>query len=223
MKLFFILLISASCAVNPSHAKVARQSPSAKTRRVVLVHGFREYVPSFFTMKRRLEKQGFECYVPRLLHPDGRGGLENLAMHLKQGIDKRFGDKEPISIVAFSMGGLVSRYYLQELGGSQRCANFITVATPHHGTKAAWLYPSKGAQQMRPGSRFLTELNQSQDQLGNIPITSYRTRLDLVILPTESSIWDHAENLEHPSLFHPLLLHSNPVISGIEQRLSRGN
>ncbi len=220
MKYTFYQIVSSICLASVSCAKNVEPGPPPKIPRVVLVHGFLETGNNFSTLKKRLEKRGFDCYAPRLLHTDGRGGLENLAAHLKKDIEAKFGTNEPINIVAFSMGGLVSRYYLQELGGAHRCNHFITVATPHHGTKAAWLYPSKGTQQMRPGSRFLSDLNQSQNRLGKIPVTSYRTRLDLIILPSSSSIWDRAENLEHPSLLHPLLLHSDSVIKGIEQRLS---
>jgi triacylglycerol lipase len=170
-------------------------------------------------LRKRLEKRGVEVFVPRLLHSDGRGGLEKLALHLKQDIDGKFGPDQPISIVAFSMGGLVSRQYLQNLGGASRCENLITISSPHNGTHAAWCYPSKGAEDMRPGSPFLTELQSTQDRLGKMPVTSYRTPMDLIILPATSSIWDRAENLEYPVIMHPLMLNSNKVLSDVERRL----
>ncbi|MEX1049058.1 MAG: hypothetical protein WED15_06000, partial [Akkermansiaceae bacterium] len=48
---------------------------------------------------------------------------------LKADIDAQFGTSEPISIVAFSMGGLVSRHYLQQLGGAARCDKLITISS----------------------------------------------------------------------------------------------
>ncbi len=207
-----LLLAGPSCAASP---------PAAPPRgeRVVLVHGFMENGMTFKMLQRRLEKRGCEVFVPRLRHTDGRGGLEKLALHLKLDIDEKFGPKQPISIVAFSMGGLVSRQYLQNLGGAARCENLITISSPHHGTKAAFLYPSLGAEDMRPGSPFLAELQRTQDRLGNIQVTSYRTPMDLVILPPASSVWDRAENLEYPVLLHPLMLNSNRVLTDIERRL----
>jgi triacylglycerol lipase len=124
------LLAGTSCTVNPPAAP-------PRVKRVVLVHGFLETGSAFKTLKKRLEKRGFECYVPRLKPSDGRGGLENVAARLKQDIDTKFGPKEPINVVAFSMGGIVSREYLQHLGGAARCENFVTISSPHHGTKAA--------------------------------------------------------------------------------------
>jgi triacylglycerol lipase len=188
--------------------------------RVVLVHGFLETGGNFDTLRKRLQKQGYECLVPRLRPSDGRGGLEGVAQGLKRDIDAAFGPSQPIAIVAFSMGGLVSRHYLQQLDGAPRCEKLITISSPHHGTRAAWLYPSKGAEQMRPGSDFLTGLSESESKLGNMPVVSYRTPMDLIILPPASSVWRRAENLEFPVLMHPLMLSSGPVLRDIERRLA---
>ncbi len=222
MKRKITKLLTALCLVGPSCASKPPAPITTQVRRVVLVHGFMETGSTLGNLKARLEKRGVECYVPRLNPSDGRGGLENLAAHLKQDIDAKFGPKQPISMVAFSMGGLVTRQYLQNLGGAARCQNLITVSSPHHGTKAAWLYPTKGAEEMRPGSPFLRNLQQTQDQLGKMPVTSYRTPMDLIILPPTSSIWDRAENLEYPVLMHPLMITSDKVIRDIERRLLDG-
>lgn len=219
MKLKLSRFLAALFLVAPSCCPKPPVAASPPTRRVVLVHGFMETGSTFKTLQRRLEKRGFECYTPRLLHNDGRGGLENLAVHLKQDIDAKFGPQEPISIVAFSMGGLVSRHYLQNLGGAARCKNLITVSSPHNGTKAAWIYPSQGAKEMRPGSSFLTNLHSTQGNLEKIQVASYRTPLDLVILPPTSSVWDRAENLEYPVILHPMMLTSRRVLDDIEKRL----
>jgi triacylglycerol lipase len=190
-----------------------------RVTRAVLVHGFAETGSSFKMMQERLAKHGIECFVPRLRPSDGRGGLEGIARRLKQDIDGRFGPDSRIAVISFSMGGIVSRYYLQNLDGAKRCDSLITIASPHNGTRAAWIYPTKGAAQMRPGSKFLAELRLTEHRLGKIPVSSYRTPMDLVILPPTSSIWERAENLEFPVILHPLLLSSDAVITDIERRL----
>lgn len=192
---------------------------SPRVRQAVLVHGFGENGSSFKQMKKRLEGYGIRCYVPRLKPADGRGGLEKLALGLKRDIDHEFGPDSRLAVVAFSMGGIVSRYYLQELGGAARCDTFITISSPHHGTQMARLYPSQGAAEMRPDSPFLTKLEASQGRLGEMPVVSYRTRLDLIIVPPASSVWGRAENLEYPVVLHPLMLSSWRVIGDIERRL----
>jgi triacylglycerol lipase len=216
MKGTLMLLLGGLCA---SCAPTRPPGGTPRVKRVVLVHGFGENGSSFSWMKERLQRLGMECYVPKLRPADGRGGLARLAEGLKRDIDRHFGEHERIAVVSFSMGGIVSRYYLQELGGAGRCDTLVTIASPHHGTLAARLYPTRGAAEMRPGSEFLAKLDASADRLGDMPVVSYRTRMDLVIIPASSSIWARAVNLEYPAPLHPLLLSSRGLIDDLERRL----
>lgn len=231
MKSTLLTLLTGICTALPSIARDYRPLRALKPEttfhaaqapvigRVVLVHGIFESGSNFRMMRKRLQKQGFDCLIPQLKPSDGRGGLENLAAGLREDIDRHFGPNEPISIVGFSMGGIVSRHYLQKLGGASRCRGLITVSSPHQGTHAAWLYPSAGAAQMRPGSTFLADLAANDSRLGAMPVASYRTPMDLVILPASNSIWERAENLEFPVLLHPLMLNDRQVLDDIERRL----
>lgn len=196
-----------------------QQPCQPRYEKVVLVHGILENGVSFESLRKRLVNHGIQCHVPQLKPNDARHGIDQLAETLKEDIDKEFGPKDRFAIVGFSMGGLVSRYYLQNLGGAERCDAFITVSSPHHGTNMAYAYPGKGARQMRPGSPFLKNLADTEDRLGDIPLVSYRTPMDLIILPTESSVWKRAENHSHPVILHPLMLHSKFVLDDIEKRM----
>lgn len=190
-----------------------------ESNRVVLVHGIFQSGHSFIPMKKKLEKQGYECIIPKLKPADARAGLEALAAQLQREIEQQWGKDANFHIVAHSMGGLVSRYYLQELGGYQHCCTLVTLATPHNGTKTAYFYPGKGAWQMRPRSEFLQQLDASTDRLKNVRLISYRTPLDLVILPSTSSHWDLAENRLVWAPAHPLVMHSPRVQREIFQEL----
>jgi len=193
-------------------------APSA-TRDVILVTGFLDRGSIFNPLKKRLEAQGHRCHVTSLKPSDGRGGLEAIAAGLKKEIETAYGPKRKISIVAFSMGGLVSRHYLQELGGASRCESFITLSTPHQGTHAAWFYPSQGAVEMRPGSAFLAKLKASEDRLSKIHVSSIYTPMDLVILPAHHSQWERAENLTFPVVLHNLMPSSSCVMKEIIRQL----
>lgn len=199
------------------------QPAKPRYERVVMVHGIFEDGTAFTSLKRRLEHHGIECFVPKLKPASGTPGLDVLAQGLKEDIDKEFGETEPFAIVAFSMGGLVSRYYLQNLDGAKRCETLITISSPHNGTFAAYTLPTPGARQMRPDSDFLKDLRKTEHTLGEIPIVSYRTPMDLVILPTTSSVWERAENHAHNVVLHPLMLHSGAVLDDIERRLTITN
>ena len=60
---------------------------------------------------------------------------------------------------------------------------------------------------------------QSEGRLGRMPVTSFRTPYDLVIVPSTSSVWDRAENAEFPVLAHPLMTRANQVVSAVEERI----
>ena len=92
------------------------------------------------------------------------------------------------------MGGVVTRQYLQEMGGARRCQKLIAISAPHHGTKTAWIYPTRGAEDLRPGSPFLKNLEKTEGRLGKMAIASFRTPVDLTIVPASSSIWERADN-----------------------------
>lgn len=203
-------------------ATLARGGEPAKipAKRAVLVHGiFQNDWRCFGFLRHDLEQRGIECLVPSLKPADGRDGLPVMARQLQHEIQGRFGN-ERVVVIAFSMGGLISRYYLQELGGAERCDGLVTISTPHHGTKAAHLFYGEGARQMRPGSEFLTHLAATEDRLGSMPAVSYRTPADLVILPSTSSEWSRAENISVPCPLHPMMTFSPRVRRDILQRLA---
>lgn len=185
----------------------------------VLVHGiWQSEARCFGLMRRDLEKRGVTCVVPSLKPADGREGLGTLALQLRREIDEALGSDPNFVLIGFSMGGLVSRLYLQDLGGAERCDAFITISSPHHGTRAAHLHYGQGAAEMRPGSVFLNDLALGERRLGDIPIISYRTPFDAVIVPSESSIWDRADNVEIPCPLHPMMTASRQVRDDILRR-----
>jgi len=50
-----------------------------------------------------------------------------------------FAPEQPFDIVGFSMGGIVSRYYVQRLWGIDRVQRLHYAGFPHHGTWMAYL------------------------------------------------------------------------------------
>lgn len=165
-------------------------------------------------MQNILEGQGFRCIVPSLTPNNGRESLEFLARQLKDIIDvKTDGLAAKLCLVGFSMGGLVSRYYLQELEGHHKISQFFSIAAPHHGSLMAYLGVNIGAKQMRPGSEFLLKLKQTSGCLQNIPCYSYWTPFDLMILPATSSLWNRAENISINALCHPLMVSNDQIIA----------
>ena len=188
--------------------------------KIVLVHGIFNSGHVLFWMKWVLERNGYECFSPNLWPFDGRKGLEYAAEDLKKKIDKRFGRDEDISIIGFSMGGIVARYYLQKLKGYQRTINFFSIATPHNGSYWAYFpYPTKGVKQLRPNSDFLNQLNADETNLKKLNLFSYWTPLDTSIVPSYSSFWKAATNKKFFSILHLTIIFNRKLIKEILLKL----
>lgn len=172
---------------------------------VVLVHGWLNRGSIMRSLARALQEHGHVCYSPSLRPCDGRGGLAALSLCLQRGIDECFGTEAPLVLVGFSMGALISRHYLQVRGGRVRAQALFSIAGPHRGTVSAYLYPSQGVRDMRPGSRFLSELDRTRNCLAGLPVVSYWTPFDAMIRPVGSAQWTQGEVVRVPAPFHALL------------------
>jgi len=187
----------------------------------VLVHGIWESGKySFVELRKQLEARGVTCLIPSLKPATAHHGLRPLAQQLKTEIDTAFGPDQRFLLVGFSMGGIVSRTYLQDLGGSARCDTFVTISSPHHGTRTAALHPGDGTRDMRPGSELLTHLANTEDRLGDLPIITYRTPMDLVIVPTKNAHWDRAENIIIRCPLHAMMSDSDRVRADLLPRFN---
>lgn len=154
---------------------------------VLLIHGIDDTNSIFNQMTPVLSQLGWEVHSLDLSPNCGAAGLEVLAEQVSSYIDQTFPSGQPIDLVGFSMGGIVSRYYVQRLGGLDRVQRFVTLSSPHLGTWAAYSRWNVGCGQMRPSSPFLMDLNQNVMALNQINFTSIWTPFDLIIIPANSS------------------------------------
>ncbi|MGF1453070.1 MAG: esterase/lipase family protein [Opitutales bacterium] len=198
-----------------------RSDEGTDSRVVVLVHGIFNTADRFRKMRADLEANGFTVFAPSLAPNNAWHGLPDLAEKLKAEIDANLGPEAPFALVGFSMGGLVSRYYLQELGGHARCQSFVVISSPLRGTLTGYAYVGDGAKQMRFNSEFLTALDapDSLARLDRIPLYAYHTPLDLMIIPAESSAWHLATNRTFWVAAHPLMLWDDAVIAALVEDL----
>jgi len=176
--------------------------PSVSLNPVLLIHGLDDTSAKFHRLQPYLRDRGWSVHATDLRPNDGSVGLETLAHQVCTYIDRTFDAAQPVDIVGYSMGGIVSRYYIQQLGGIHRVQRLVTVASPHYGTLAAYLRPNIGARQMRQGSPFLTALNQNLLQLQQIRLTSIWTPLDLIVVPAESSCLPVGRQVQVPVAMH---------------------
>lgn len=174
--------------------------------KVVLVHGINDTFAVFNKMATFLRNEGWLVYALDLVPNNGDVGLDKLAEQLTKFIATTFTEGEAIDIVGFSMGGIVSRYYIQRLGGIKQVQRFITISSPHHGTVVAYASQRPGCVQMRPDDLFIKDLNSDARMLKQLNFTSIWTPYDLMIVPAKSSQMGFGREVIVPALIHPWML-----------------
>ena len=160
---------------------------------IVLVHGLVDNRSVFTVLRRALRRRGFGQVLTLNYSPftsDVRAAAAQLAALVERTCEET--GHERVHVVGHSLGGVVARYYVQVLGGDERVHTLCTLGSPHGGTWAAHLLPSRLVRQLRPGSHLLAELA--------APAPGCRTRfvafwsdLDHLIVPTSSARIDHPD------------------------------
>lgn len=112
---------------------------------IVLCHGFfgftkltmpgTDTVHYYYQIVEYLRHLGCNVIVPRL---SKSGGIHTRARQLKSAIAHI---SSPVHLIAHSMSGLDSRYFITHLGGHKQTNTLITLGTPHRGSSFAewWL------------------------------------------------------------------------------------
>lgn len=188
---------------------------------VLLVHGFLDRKTVFRKMARHLTDQGWSVHALDLLPNDGRKTLPELAQQVQSYVQQNFQPSQAIDLVGFSMGGIVTRYYLQRLGGNELVERYISISAPNNGTFFAHGLPLAGVRQMRPNSELLTDLNRDvESALGKIKVTWMWTPYDLMILPADSSRLPIGKELKFSVPLHPWMLTDQTVLEAVAIALS---
>ncbi len=119
-------------------------------------------------------------------HEFGKTSLWQLARDLDSKINELVDPEIDIDIVGFSMGGLISRIWLQNHNGFLRTKRFFSIGTPHFGTYTAQMMPSAfmpGIAEMKRGSFLLSQLNSDLTSLKTVECFSFFTKWDLMSFP----------------------------------------
>lgn len=121
-----------------------------------------------------------------------------------------------VDLVCHSEGGLVSRYFIRNLGGGAFVDDLVTISTPHRGTVMAEIGPDQAAQQMRVGSSFLDQLNSGDLTPGGVNYTSIFSNHDLVVQPAVNSFLRGAVNINFNDYNHATILFNDAVFSAVK-------
>jgi len=198
----------------PSHPRrPAAQLPAAGPHHpVLLLHGFLCNGRVWNALQVRLRTAGFGPIEAPDVEPllvDIETQARRVAPELLALQSRCNGER--VVIIAHSMGGLVARALLRELGAGV-IRRIITIASPHHGSPLARGLPWPCARQMSDASPWLRTLNSTQESKFTVPMASIYSREDNLVVPAGSACLQGAELHELRGIGHFGMLRSRRVL-----------
>ncbi|GIJ77408.1 Triacylglycerol esterase/lipase EstA, alpha/beta hydrolase fold [Micromonospora phaseoli] len=173
---------------------------------VIVVGGLSGFAAVYEPLAARLRADGYRVWIyalPNLGLGDITASASGLRGFVGQVRSAAGGAK--VDLVAHSEGGLVSRYYIKNLGGGDAVGRYVSLGTPQYGTYVANIVAFLGlgscagvvaCQQMTIGSSFLTALNAGDDTPGAVRWTTVRTWQDELVRPVDNAtLADGATNV----------------------------
>lgn len=198
-------------------------TPHLTPRPVLLIHGWVHNRTGFLLMQRRLRRAGLG---PIATYEYASVGADlDVVAHRIDPVVRRLvarGGGRRCVLIGHSMGGLVARQYVQELGGDQLVDTVVTLGTPHRGTLSAFLGIAPPITQCQPGSAYLSHLARTA-RPGLAHWIAYYSDLDFMITPAISAKLTHpalgATNVRVRDIGHLSMLLSRSVLDDIVRRL----
>jgi pimeloyl-ACP methyl ester carboxylesterase len=191
---------------------------------VLLVHGFGHNRSGWMVLERALRRAGFTSIHTWNYNPL-RYDVPRLAERLGKRIDliRTLTGVEHVHVVGHSLGGILLRWYVQELGGTDTVATAITVASPHEGTALARYARGQSTMaQLAPGSWLMRRLRHRAAP-SDVRWIAYYSNLDLLVQPASSAMLRvpalEATNVLAKDEGHLSILLSPVVVSSIVDQL----
>ena len=178
----------------------ARPAIGAALPPVLLVHGFGASPRTFDTMAARLAHGGRDVYAIAL---PGQDNVVNARAIRAFIVAHRF---RRVDIVAHSMGGLSSRWFVKFLRGSVSVAHYVSLGTPQHGLWETCPAPLDYGGQMCPNGSFLRALNAGDDTPGLTKYTSIFSTTDGLVPASSSRLDGGACHVRDRGVTHGQLL-----------------
>jgi len=195
---------------------------NSKKRPIFLVHGLWNNPKLFEKLIQKIKEDDCQLYRPHLPHKFGKISLRHLAIDLDMKIGELVGPEIEIDIVGFSMGGLISRLWLQNHDGFLRTKRFFSIGTPHFGTYTAQMIPSSlmpGIAEMKKGSRLLSQLNNDLTTLEKLECISFYTKWDLMSFPGWQAKLPVGDSYHLPVLTHKELITNSIALDILAKKI----
>lgn len=151
---------------------------------LLFLHGHGGGAGVFAPLERALALRGHQRFVSWDYR--SRGTIDGLAADLARAV--RVAGLRDVHVIGHSLGGIIARVWLQELGGLEVARSLVTLSTPHRG-----LAPIPGARalplvrEIVPGSPLLQRLERSVSTLAELPCLAIVSSRDHFVRPWEEA------------------------------------
>jgi triacylglycerol lipase len=210
----------------PFHQLVMADEPAGEKAGVpiLLVHGYFSNRGMWWRFRRALAAAKVGPVYAITLSPLW-GSIDAMLVGLRAKVDAIAAEtgQSQLIIVAHSMGGLVSRAYMAERAENvARVRQFITIGSPHHGTRMASAGFGQCVYEMRVGSAWIAALEGAEQGIVHPPTLSIYTVNDDLVVPAESAQLSWAENVATEGMGHVGLLFSKSVAQQVIAKIRHG-
>jgi len=204
-------LIGCLCFVVAQNTLFASLIHAHYDRPVLLLHGIIQDSKSLRKMEQYLKDEGFQTVIRvdigSLAAEDSIPTVAKRIGAAVEGASKKHGSRK-IDLVAFSMGALAARYYIQLQGGHRYVNRFVSISGPLQGTYVSVVALGlKGMRDMMPASPVFVALKSSKASWGDVEVHSLYTPNDVIIVPANSSVIEgaHVKSFPHVTLHHQMV------------------
>jgi len=199
----------------------ASQADAATVDPILFVHGYLDPGIMLDTMRSRFEADGWpsdRLYEMNYNTLQSNKTTANLIKDIVSEIRSKTGAAK-VDIITHSMGGLSSRYYLKNLGGTSYVDDWVSLGGPNHGTTTALLCLLLGPScwEMLPGSSFLKQLNSGDETPGAVNYGTWWSPCDEFINPDESVVLQGATNTKTACIGHLTLTQDTTVYTQVRE------
>lgn len=180
-------------------SELAVEAAGAGDRQVVMLITGSMIVGEFFdVMRDRLEARGFEAIVyqpPGLFTETLTEGAVEVGEAIQAVVDALGG--EPVSVIAECDGGIVTRYYLEQLGGHANVDRYVSFVSAHNGTTGFPVAYFPALADIKPDSEFMARYTpgrlpaEASTQMYSVYVCN-----DEVMKPHTTSAFPGALNIE---------------------------
>ena len=183
---------------------------------IILIPGYHMNRWSLLPLQYYLYRCGFEN-IWAINNPILKDDILIFADHLHEKVEQYYEHcgHEPIMLIGHSMGGLISRHYMEKYG-TDKIKGQISFGTPYRGTKAYRLGRGRQGRQFKPGSEVCNITTAP-----SVPHLIIWSKKDWVVVPSVNGHLDDSNEMVITDAGHLGMLVSVPVFQRVHTLLDK--